>query len=107
MPCVNGCTGLEGAGAAVLRRELDLDDVVAALVDGWCPTDAGTACRAGGLLVVPVDREPSGIEALPVAGLPVVVLPGRTEQVHAELRRCGHQQLGVQVTGVDEVQARQ
>jgi hypothetical protein len=37
------------------------------------------ACRAGGLLVVPVDGEPLGVKALPAADLPVVVLPAQAE----------------------------
>src|SRR5829696_2183143 len=46
-----------GTGAAIPRRELDLDDRAVAIVDGRRPAEARVSFRAGRLLAVPIDLE--------------------------------------------------
>src|SRR5262249_19192862 len=99
--------GSAGTGAAIPRRELDLDDRAVAIVDGRRPAQARVAFGTGRLLAVPVDPEMLDVETLLDAGLPMTVGACRTEQLDGVLPSAVDQECGVQVASVDKVQARQ
>lgn len=60
-----------GAGLTILDRELDLDHLSLAVVDGRGPTDTGVAFGAGSLLSLPIDVKLARLEAPSFAGLAI------------------------------------
>ncbi len=97
----------QGAVAAVLGRELDLDHLVRALIDRWRPAEAGPARGARRPLVLPVDCEVLRVEALPRPGLPAVVAAGRAKQLDPIILPARHQEFGIEKAGVDDMDTRQ
>ena len=67
------------------------------------PVDAGLAGRADHLFGLPVDDEGGQIESLARLGLPADIRAHRAEQFDAMLGLAGHQQIGVDVTGIGEM----
>src|SRR5258708_1174957 len=66
--------------------KLDLDDLIAAVVEGRRPTHTALPLGANGLLVVPIDEELAGIQALLRVGLPLDLATRRTNHFNAVLR---------------------
>jgi hypothetical protein len=94
-----------GAGLAITLREFDLDDRIVTLIEDRCPTATPLPHGTQGLLLLPVDHKMAGIESLSRSSLPSVIRPGRAYQVHAVLALTGDEQFGIQVAGIDNVQA--
>jgi hypothetical protein len=87
--------GSAGAGVAIPRRELDLDDRAVAIVDGRSPAKPRVSFGTGRLLAVPVDPDMLNVEALIDAGLPMTVRACRTEQLNGVLAPAVDQECGV------------
>lgn len=60
----------------ILGGEADLDDLVASIVKGRGPTDAGVSLRASRVFCLPVNHKMAGIKPLEHAGLPLVISSG-------------------------------
>jgi hypothetical protein len=91
------------AHLSVYGRELDLDDLVFAVVNGRRPTAAGVALRARCLLVLPIDEKVVDIEACVLTGLPLMVPAGWTHQVNLVVPLALDQELCVDIAGIDNV----
>jgi hypothetical protein len=57
-----------GAALTIFGRELDFDDLIVAIVNGWRPTDVGPTFWADCLLGLPIDGKLSHLEACFFAG---------------------------------------
>src|SRR5262249_868468 len=86
-----------GTRGAVSVGELDLDHLRLAVVDGRGPTVTRASRRTGHLLPLPIDGEILGRKALVGPSLPVVVPPGRPDQVNTVVLATVEEELGVQV----------
>src|SRR2546423_10304823 len=75
--------GTTWAVLTVCGRELDLDDLILAVVDGGCPTNAGGPFRAGRLLALPVDLKTTFVKAGLLLGLPFHIGARGTNQIDA------------------------
>ena len=73
---------------------------------GCSPAAADAARRTTDLLLVPVHLELARGQALPLAGLAMIVAPCRTHQRDTMSAFAGHQQVGRHVAGVDEMGCR-
>ena len=74
-----GTVFFEWARFAVFHGELDLDHLIAVIIDGWCPTDTLLARWTPGFVCLPIDGKTGGIEPLLFFGLPLVVGSGRRD----------------------------
>src|SRR5512135_314671 len=72
-----------GAVLTVCGRELDLDDLVLAVVNGGRPADTGVAFWARRLRGLPVDDKMPRVKASLLLGLPFDIGARRTNQVNA------------------------
>ncbi len=98
-----GTTRSRRTQLAVCCRELDLDHLVLPVVNSWCPTDAGVPFRTRCLLLLPVDEKVTGIEALFLSGRPSVIRSRWTDQVNVIVTLTLYQELGVDITGINQV----
>src|SRR3989442_6265001 len=94
-------------GLAVLRREPDLDDCIAAVIDHRGPLHAGLPFRTACLLTLPIDAEVLCVEALPFPGLPLDVRPRRTQEIDTVVPLARDHEFRVQKAGIDDVLLRQ
>ena len=69
---------LDRAASAIGGGELDLDDLVLPIVDRRSPTDTVLSLGADGLVVLPINAELAGINALLRVGLPLDIATRRT-----------------------------
>jgi len=67
------------------------------------PTQACTSSRAGGLLCVPINLEATGIKALLLFGLPLVIGAGRCDQIDPILLTTLHKLLGFCIIRIGQV----
>src|SRR5512143_2755702 len=95
------------ASSAIRTGELDLEDWVAAVIARWRPAGAGPPRGTDGLLSLPVDGQAARGEAFGFLRLPMIIDPCRAQQIDIVLATAGHQELSVDVAGVDQVDARQ
>ena len=68
---------LARAAPTIGGGELDLDHLIAAVVDGRGPTHTALPLWANSLLVVPIDEELAGIKTLLRVGLPLDIATRR------------------------------
>ncbi len=68
---------------------------MAAVIHGGRPADPGLAGSTGRVLLGPINLEVLSIKARPLAGLPMIVERGGSQQIHAVGLRTLDQQLGV------------
>ena len=90
-------------GLTVLHRELDLDDLVLAVIDSWRPTDTGVALGTGGLLSLPVDVKLACGKAGLLLGLPFDIGVCGADQAKAIILLASVQQLGIDIAGIDDM----
>src|SRR5260370_41255789 len=98
-----GTVLLQFAGIAIFHRKLDLDDLVVVAIKRRRPTQAFTSSRARGFLGVPINLETTGIKALLLFGLPLVIGSGRCDQIDPVLLATLHKLLGFGIIGVGQV----
>ena len=91
------------AELAIFHRKLDLDDLVVVAIQRRCPTQTFTSSRTGGLLCIPVNVELTGIKALLLFGLPLVISSGGCDQIDPVLLTTLHTLLRLGIIGVGEV----
>src|SRR5215510_11845476 len=72
-------------GLAVLHGELDLHDLIGAVIHGRRPADAGIPAWARRPLLLPIDLEVARIKSLCGLRLPFTIGAHRTEQLHIVL----------------------
>src|SRR6266566_2415618 len=88
---------------ASFHRKLDLDDLIVVPINCRRPTQALTSSRTRGFLGVPVNLEPTGIKALLIFGLPLVIGSGRCDQIDPVLLATLDELLGFGIIGVGQV----
>src|SRR2546426_2061373 len=89
--------------SAVKHREFDLDLSLPVAIGGLLPTATLFSARAGGLLFFPIEVEVGGGEALACFRLPGRVGPRRAAQFDAVLLLAAHEQIGIDVTSVHQM----
>jgi hypothetical protein len=85
---------LDRAAAAIGGGELDLDHLIDAVVDGGSPTNTVLSLGADGLLLLPINEELAGIDALLRVRLPLDVAASRTDYVNSVLLLTAEQNGG-------------
>ncbi len=98
-----GTVFLERAGLAIFHRELDLDDLIIVAIKRRRPTQACTSSRASGFLCVPINLEATGIKALLLFSLPLVIGSGRCDQIDPVLLTTLHKLLGFCIIRIGQV----
>jgi hypothetical protein len=83
--------------------KLDLDHLIAAVVDGRRPTHTALPLGANGLLVIPIDEEPSSIQAVLRVGLPRDLATRRTNHFNAVLLLTTHQDGGRDLSRIEQM----
>ena len=83
------------ASTTVFVREFDLDNVIVAVVDCWCPTQAGAPGGTSGLLCLPIDGKVLGVESFLGTGLPAQIWSRRAQQIDLVVLLAGDQQFGI------------
>jgi hypothetical protein len=94
---------LSGQGLQSFIENLILMRLIVVSVHGRCPTQALTASRAGGFLRLPINLELTGIKALLLFGLPLVIGSGRGDQIDPVLLTALHKLFGFSIIGVGQV----
>ena len=92
---------------AIGRCEADIDAVIAAVVNALCPLATGLPLRTDGLASLPVNTEVLDAEAGRGACLPAMIMSRRSKELHAIFGGCRHEELRVEIAGVDDVDLRQ
>src|SRR6266516_5336740 len=98
-----GTMFLERTWLAIFHRELDLDDLVVVLINRRRPTQTFTSSRAGGLLCIPINLETTGIKALRLFSLPLVISAGGCDQIDPILLTALNKLLRLCIIGVGQV----
>src|SRR5437667_35398 len=93
------------AGTTVLHREFDFDDRVAPPIQGRRPAATGLPCRTGGALVLPIHDKLGGFEACTFPRLPMIILSGRPEEIHAIALLTADELLGIHIARVHDMHA--
>src|SRR5258708_2306902 len=88
---------------AIFHRKLDLNDLVVVAIKRRRPTQAFTSSWTHGFLCVPINVETTGIKALLLFGLPLVVSSGGCDQIDPVLLATLHKLLGFGIIGVGQV----
>src|SRR5581483_8521126 len=91
---------LTGATSTVLRGKLYLDHMVMAFVYRRTPTAALATFWARHPLLLPINVEVTGGEALTCAGLPVIIRSRRSDQVHSVASLTFDKEFRIDIAGV-------
>ena len=71
---------------AIFHGELDLDDLIVIAIHGWSPIQTLSPRWARRFVRFPINLEEAFVKAPPLFRLPLMVSPGRRDQIDAILR---------------------